>query len=553
MKVLALVALFALLLLLRLGSIHLVDYDEGCFATVSKAMVLRGDYLNPTLNGVDFYEKPPMLYWSQVLGYRLLGINPWGARFFNALAAIAALASLYLFARRPLGEDAAFLGSFVLGSSLLFVALGRVAITDMLLTLWFILCLGSLHRGIEGRGDRWFLASALAAALAILTKGAIGLLFPGAAALLCLLYRRKLGSVLRISWMIPAALIAVLVGFSWYLLLGFTHEKGFAFMRQLFLQHHVGRFSEPMQGHSGPFVYYIPVLMVGFMPWAFFLAHAAGGSRRAEGESARFLGLFGAFSAIVFVFFSVAATKLPNYITPALPGFALLVGYILTRPGEATRGWRVAFSLAAVVYAILAAVLLAAPAVVAHLPAILGDKALKAPGLATPPALGIGPYIGALFAAGGVYVLVAAARRGPVRSVAWPLVICNIGLAVALTQFILPRYDAHFVRPLVNLAVHAAGITAEDERIVLVSLRHRPSVSFFGGRNTVYCSAQDAARVAELFAVGQQRIGITTEHYFGQLEARSRFQVLARDGGYVLFSSDPAIAPGAADPTAIAR
>jgi hypothetical protein len=231
----------------------------------------------------------------QARGFAVVGVGELGARIGTALAAAAMPLVLYGFARQPLGARAALLAAVALATSLEFVALGRIAFTDMLLMLWFTVCIGALHRAFEAgpRGTGWFALACLASALAILTKGAIGVLFPGAVALVHLLLLGRLREMLRPGWIALAFPLVFGVGFSWYLLLGLTQPGGFDFMRDLFLEHHVGRFTAPMQGHAGSPLFYVPVLLVGMLPWSPFLPLAvARAGLRLNDERARFLRLF---------------------------------------------------------------------------------------------------------------------------------------------------------------------------------------------------------------------------------------------------------------------
>src|SRR5262245_55781632 len=307
-KRVAWLALIGIVPLFGLGALGLVDYDESAYGDVARTMLATGDWLAPVLCGEPFFEKPPLLYWSAALGMKLLGIGPPGVRLATALAGLAAPLALFGFARRPLGDGAAFAAAFALATSLEFAALARLAYTDMLLLLWLTVCVGALHRAFEApeRGLGWLALASFAAALAVLTKGAIGFLLPGAAALVELTLRGQLRDALRPSWIAVAVALVVGVGFSWYLALGLTRPGGFAFMRDLFLEHHVGRFTAPMQGHGGSVLYYVPVLVVGFFPWSAFapLACARAGLREGS-ERGRLLRLFALFSAITFVFFSV--------------------------------------------------------------------------------------------------------------------------------------------------------------------------------------------------------------------------------------------------------
>ncbi len=111
-------AALGMLALYGLGSIGVVDYDEAAYAEVARAMWKSGDWLVPLLCGEPFYEKPPLLYWTQALGYGLFGLGEAGARIGTALAGAAMPLVLYGFARRPLGARAAFRSALVLATSL---------------------------------------------------------------------------------------------------------------------------------------------------------------------------------------------------------------------------------------------------------------------------------------------------------------------------------------------------------------------------------------------------------------------------------------------------
>jgi len=553
---LVLLLLFGTLFFVDLGGSGLFDYDEGCYAETARQMMLSGDWLNPVLNGEPFYEKPPLLYWSQALGYRLFGVGPFGARFFTATAAVALVLALYAFARRPLGPRAAFLAALALGTSLEFPPLARIAFTDMLLMLWLVLCLGTLHRAFEAwdapRGFAWLLAACFFSGLAMLTKGAIGLLLPGAAAFLHLALGGRLVAVLRrILWILPGLVLLLGVGLSWYLLLGFTHPDGFGFMRELFLEHHVGRFSQPMQGHEGPIFFYVPVLLVAFFPWSPFLpmAFTRGGFWRAGVEErVRFLRLFALFGAVTFLFFSIAATKLPNYVAPVLPCLALLVGNLFDREGRRLAndgaalpdlGWRLSVVVTAGVLFAVAAAIAAAPIVIATIPDLLGDAAEKVPGFAEPFSFGPGPWLAAaVLAATGVLAIVWERRRHLAR-VAGVLAGGTAAFFFVVILFLLPRYDAHFRAPLREIAALAGKEAAPGRRVALVGIRHAPSVIFYGGRETVYIGKNRTSDIAALFEGAAPEVGITTEAYLENLRRAGPAEILEQRGGYVLFRCPP--------------
>lgn len=525
--------------LLGLGSIGLVDYDEAAYAEVARGMWTSGDWLVPRLCGEVFFEKPPLLYWVQALGFAVFGVGEVGARIGTALAAAAVPLVLYGFARRPLGARAALFAAVALATSFEFVALARIAFTDMLLLLWFTVCIGALHRAFEAgpRGTGWFALACLASALAILTKGAIGVLFPGAVALVHLLLLGRLRSALRPGWIALAVPLVFGVGFSWYLLLGLTQPGGFGFMRDLFLEHHVGRFSAPMQGHAGSPLFYVPVLLVGMLPWSPFIPLALARADLGAGdERARFLRPFALLSGLVFVFFSVAATKLPNYIAPALPGAALLVGALIDDARARDRAFTASLAAALSAAFVLALVLALLPLLPAQLPQLLGERAHKLPGLAAPFALGAAPVLAALALAIGAAAAFAEFRALRIERVFASLALGFLCAYTILFQAVLPRIYARFAAPLRTLAAHAAPLVRPDEAIVLLGLRHRASVCFYAERATEYVSAGGGRKAKEaLFGGSGDRIGITSDPMLARFPEPARLEVLERDSGYLLF------------------
>ena len=541
MREATLLAAFATLFLVRLGAVGLIDYDEAAYAQAAHEMMQRSDWLAPSLNGEPFFEKPPLLYWGQILGYRTLGVGAAGARVGNSLAALATLAALYTFSRRPLGARVASLAALVLGTSLGFVSLARVALTDQWLLLFIVLALGCLHRSVEAAGSQrtggslWFASFCACCGLAMLAKGAVGVLLPAAAAAVYLASLRRLALLLRPSWWLPGGAVLLGIGLSWYLLLGLTRADGFAFMTELFLEHHVGRFTSPKQGHHGPLLYYVPVLALTFAPWSAFLPVAVIRRLDSRSERGRWLRLLGLLSAVTFVFFSAAATKLPHYLMPALPGLALLVADRLAGDGPPPARRALTWSVAATVVLLigLAAGLAAAERIAAALPAWLGEKAHKAPELDYP--LDLGPCLhAAALAALATAAVVIACRQAP-RQLAFRLGAGSLLVWALIAWGVMPRWDAHFQRPLRELAVSAAEHDDSGERLLLVGLRRRPSVVFYGGRATEYASQRDLPRVAARLAGRPLRLAIASEAGFAAIARGAAVEVISRDTGYVLF------------------
>jgi hypothetical protein len=177
-------------------------------------------------------------------------------------------------------------------------------------------------------------------ALAVLAKGAVGLLLPMTILTLFLLWERRIHLLWdrRLLW---GVVVFSVVALPWYVAVG-IETKG-AFIRGFLLKHHLERFQEPMEGHAGSVLFHPLVFLVTFAPWSAFLGAtvwASAGRRIAHDVSGTSATAVGASSAyrllwcwigVWFLFFSLAGTKLPNYTLPAFPAFALLTARFLTR------------------------------------------------------------------------------------------------------------------------------------------------------------------------------------------------------------------------------
>jgi 4-amino-4-deoxy-L-arabinose transferase-like glycosyltransferase len=537
------VIVFSIFYFAGLGGPVVIDYDEGVYAEVSREMYLAGEWVLPTLNGEDFFEKPPLLYWLQMAGYEMFGISGLGARFFNACCGLLTVLTLYFGARGPLGERVAFHAALVLGSSIIFIYLSRIAMTDMALTLFLTLALIVSWHGVERAlrqqgGAFLFSLGCLAAALAMLSKGAIGALFPVATALVYLVSIRRPGLLFQKTWLLPGALVLTLVGFSWYLALGLVHPDGFSFMKELFVTHHFGRFSAPMEGHSGPIFYYLIVLAFGFLPWfAYLLPAISAVSLGRQTPADRFLRLLAIYTGLVFLFFSVAATKLPNYILPALPGLAVWIAVLFNREGGAQGViWRLTGWFAALTVGLLGLAFAALPLLFPYLHELLGKDARKTPILAESVELGMTPWLTAvLFFACG-YLIFRVRNSSERRVVFETLLLCSLIISAGLFHLVIPLYDRLMDAPLARIAQQAAVLTGSNDAILLYAVDDRPSINFASGRTTIYRPERHFRDLPELFQAPAIKVGITTTYYLQRLRSEAiDAEELSRDGGFVLF------------------
>jgi 4-amino-4-deoxy-L-arabinose transferase-like glycosyltransferase len=309
----------------RLGSVTLFDVDEAVFSEATREMVESGNWLTPTYNGENRFDKPILFYWIMAFSYKLFGINEFGARFPSAVASIFLALSLYLFVRRFRDQENALscLISFVL--SLYFIAYSHSAVTDMALSLFIALSLFSFYlspaAGVVSvkHANHYIYAFYAFSALAFLTKGLIGIVFPFGIALIYLDIIEGWRSVRKI-FNIKGIVLFIVISAPWYIAQFVIN--GQSFIDNFFIKHHFRRYFEVISGHSGPLFYYIPVLILGLFPWIVFLAS---GVRDTIKEKER-LNVFSLiWFAFIVIFFSLSTTKLPNYILPAIPAASILI------------------------------------------------------------------------------------------------------------------------------------------------------------------------------------------------------------------------------------
>ncbi|MCS6866918.1 MAG: glycosyltransferase family 39 protein [Gemmataceae bacterium] len=326
----------AILTLPNLGATSLWDVDEGVNAQAAREMYENETWIIPTFNYQLRTAKPVMLYWLQRVSYSLFGMNEWAARWPSVLAAWLTVLGVYELARRMFDRATGLLAGIVLASACEFCLLAHAATPDATLLLFTVLTYCLFWMGHENGSRRWWIPTAAACGLAMLTKGPVGVALPGLVVLLYFAWNRELGRL----WdrrLVVAVLVFVLVAGPWYTLVA-VETRG-EWVRVFFGRENLQRFSTPMENHSGPFFYHAVALLILFTPWSVFLPAAlwygAQGSRSATGWPAdtttyarpyRFLVVW--FVAYL-VFFSMAATKLPNYMLPAYPAIAILTARFL--------------------------------------------------------------------------------------------------------------------------------------------------------------------------------------------------------------------------------
>lgn len=321
-SLLILAAVIIFTIFFGIGGVPLLDPDEPVYAETAREMLQTGDFLSPRIFGDFWYDKPPMYYWLVAASQFVFGDNEFAARFPAGLMAGATALMLYVSATRVFGERAGFWSALVLTSCLQFFYMGKAAVTDT--TLLFFMTgavLSFLHRRY------WLMYVCMA--LATVTKGPIGIVFPGAIIFLYLLFMGQLREILRMH-VLRGLLLYFLIACPWYYAMYTVH--GSEFIDTFLGFHNITRFTTPEHANRVTFWYYFPVLILGMFPWTGLLFQSIRASvSDSRIDDMRNLMLMHVWWVFVFLFFTVCKTKLVSYVLPMFPPLAVIVGWNIAR------------------------------------------------------------------------------------------------------------------------------------------------------------------------------------------------------------------------------
>jgi 4-amino-4-deoxy-L-arabinose transferase-like glycosyltransferase len=326
-KLLAVIFAFALLWFGTLDYRKLVKPDEGRYAEIAREMSVSGDWVTPRLNGLKYFEKPPLQYWATAAAYDAFGENEWTARLWTGLTGFLGILLAGFTARRLFGPTAGLYATATLASSLLYLAMGHFNSLDMGLAFFLEIAVCGFLLAQEGKRN-WMLFAWAGLALAVLSKGIVALVLTGGALVLYSLLSRDWSPWRRFEFVRGLPLF-LLIAAPWFIAVSLANPE---FPRFFFIHEHFERFLTTSHHRTAPIWFFVPILLLGALPWTTMALHALGQAwpRRAmpEFQVRRFLLLW---CLVVFGFFSISQSKLPSYILPLFPALALLLADFLNR------------------------------------------------------------------------------------------------------------------------------------------------------------------------------------------------------------------------------
>jgi 4-amino-4-deoxy-L-arabinose transferase-like glycosyltransferase len=314
----------------------LLDPDEGRYAEIPREMVATGDWITPRLDGLKYFEKPPLQYWATAALYSVFGLSEWTARLWTVGLAFLCLPMVFGWTSRLFGAPAGFAAMVALAVSPYYELIAHLNLLDAGFSFWlagtvFAFTLSQCAPEGSSSERRWMLIAWLSAALAVLSKGiVVGVLTGGTLVAYTLLERDvRPWRRLHLLWGLPLFLVLVA---PWFIAVSARNPS---FLQFFFIHEHFARFLTTVHKRVEPWWYFLAMLLLGALPWLKAVPAAVASAWRdtgaAERETAgeyrfkplKFLLLF---SVVTVAFFSISESKLAPYILPMMPPLAAIVG-----------------------------------------------------------------------------------------------------------------------------------------------------------------------------------------------------------------------------------
>lgn len=515
----------------NLGATRLWDEDEPKNAECAREMLAHGDFILPWYNELPRFDKPVLLYWLMIGAYRAFGVTEFAARFWSATFGVGTVLCTYHLGRIMFRPETGWWAGLVLTASLLFGVASRAATPDS--TLIFFSTLGLLCYAAACVRDsdlpsmprpRLLAAVAMYASFgfAVLAKGPIGIVLPGLVISLflwchrpaslsqatdatrwwrriarwvrCRLNPSHLWNVFRVLRPVTAVAILAAIALPWYVAVG-VETRG-EWLEMFLGRHNLERFVSSLDGHRGPIFYYLPVLFAGLFPWSILWPQSVQETiRRLRCGGSQSRGdLFLACWVVAYLgFFSLARTKLPNYITPCYPALALLTARMIENYRMQPHlldwsGWRVSLICLGLVGVALGI----------GLPIV---SATILPGEAWLGVVGVVPLAGA-------WIAWKQSRHGKLNLALRSLALASLTMSVVLFGVVMPSIDRHQTSAAFVDAIQKLNGSSEASYELMTFRFAQPSLIFYS-RHRIH-NWGETAKVDEFFRQFPERSYVIT-------------------------------------------
>jgi 4-amino-4-deoxy-L-arabinose transferase-like glycosyltransferase len=344
-----LLVISGIFLLYNLGSFPLFVPDEGRYPEVAREMLMNGGWLHPRVLDVPFLDKPVLYYWIEALSMHIFGVTIWAIRLPIALFGMFGCVIAYVIAGSCFSRLAGWFAAIFLLLGPLYFGAAHYANMDLEFAVWFSASMGAFILGMKLRYIKFQRNTCMVfmyifAALAFLTKGLMGLVFPILIiGLWVILLRRWL--LVKYMHIILGIVIFLVIVLPWLFASQYANNYFFYYF---FYYQQIGRFVGTHYNNPMHFWFYIPILIVGLFPGSLlsiaswpriykiwnYIGSCLDRKYINESECFQEQGVI-AFLVIWFlallIFFSVPHSKIVGYILPVMIPLSVLLGVYFTK------------------------------------------------------------------------------------------------------------------------------------------------------------------------------------------------------------------------------
>lgn len=290
----------------------LFNLDEGAFSEATREMLLTHDFITTYLNGALRFDKPILIYWLQAISISIFGINEFAFRLPSAIAGTFWAIGIYFFAKKLYDEKTGLFAAFFMVTTLQIGLITKAAIADSLLNMFIAFSMFSLFLYIKEKNKKFLYLAFGFIGFGFLTKGPVAVLIPLATYFIYSLIKKSFKEFLKDVFNIKGILIFLIIALPWYI--AEFLAQGDKFIKGFFLKHNLARFETSFEKHKGSIIYYIPVILIGLLPWTTLFIKYLTKLKEFLSKQDDFI-LFGTiWFFFVFIFFSLSGTKLPHYV-----------------------------------------------------------------------------------------------------------------------------------------------------------------------------------------------------------------------------------------------
>ncbi|QIA09667.1 ArnT family glycosyltransferase [Draconibacterium halophilum] len=291
------------------------------YAEVGREMLMNNDWINLTIGGEAYDQKPPMLFWIAAVTFKLFGLSIPAYKLAVLLFSFIGIYSTYRLGKLFYGKETGLLAAFFWISSLGFQHFNNDIHTDTLLADFVVFSVWQFSAYLKNHKWQHFLLGAVGVGLSMLAKGPVGVVIPAAAIGGSMLVHRQWKEIFNYRWLIALVIVGIMILPA---IAGLLNQFGLEGIKFYFWTNNVGRVTGSYQGSSTDYTFYLHTSLYVLLPWTIFMVYgfiqevkSLIGLRKSKNTDFEVVNIL---AVVVFVgILSVAKQQNPHYLLSAVP------------------------------------------------------------------------------------------------------------------------------------------------------------------------------------------------------------------------------------------